>query len=101
MKNTKKKIQDEELSHELFLRARQKSKMRNAFTKNMSTDIKLRKALLSKIIQASEFLGALFGRLASQFINVAVPLVKNVLVPVAADSALDSAIQRKFMGEEL
>ena len=101
MKNTKKKFQDEELSHELFLRTRQKSKMRNAFTKNMSTDIKLRKALLSKIIQASEFLGALFGRLASQFINVAVPLVKNVLFAVAADSALDSAIRRKFMGEEL
>ena len=55
MKNTKKKFQDEELSHELFLRTRQKSKMGNAFTKNMSTDIKLRKALLSKIIQASEW----------------------------------------------
>ena len=45
--------------------------------------------------------GALFSRLAGQFINVAVPLVKNVLFAVAADSALDSAIQRKFMGEEL
>ena len=94
MKNTKKKFQDEELSHELFLKTRQKSKMRNAFTKNMSTDIKLRKALLSKIIQASEFLGAVFSRIAGQFI-------KNVLFAVAADSALDSAIQRKFMGEEL
>ena len=75
--------------------------MRNAFAKNMSTDIKLRKAMLSKIIQASEFLGALFGRLAGQFINVAVPLAINVLFAVAADSALDSAIQTKYMGKEL
>ena len=38
------KIQDEESPHELFLRARQISKIRNAFTNNMSTGIKVSKA---------------------------------------------------------
>ena len=75
--------------------------MRNAFAKNMSTDIKLRKAMLSKIIQASEILCALLGRPSGQFINVAVPLAVNALFAVVADSALDSAIQRKYMGKEL
>ena len=36
------KFQDEELPHEFFLTARQKTKLRNAFTKNMSANIKLR-----------------------------------------------------------
>ena len=40
---TKKNFQDEELLHELFLTARQKTKIRNAFANNMSTDIKVSK----------------------------------------------------------
>ena len=51
MRITKKKFQDEELQHELFLTTRQKAKIRNAFSKSMSTDIKLCKAQLAKIIQ--------------------------------------------------
>ena len=39
----KKNFEDEELSHELFLRTRQTTKMRYAFANNMSTDIKLSK----------------------------------------------------------
>ena len=38
---TKKKFQDEELPDELFLKTRQKAKIRNVFAINMSTDIKL------------------------------------------------------------
>ena len=41
-----------ELPHELFLTTRQKTKVRNAFPKNVSTDIKLSKAQISKIIQS-------------------------------------------------
>ena len=48
----KKKIEDKELSHELFLTTRQTTKERNAFTNNMSTDIKLSKAQISKVIQS-------------------------------------------------
>ena len=36
--------------HELLLKARQKTKPRNAFNNNMSTDTKLSKAQISKII---------------------------------------------------
>ena len=44
----KKNFQDEKLPHELFLTTRQKTKIRNAFANNMSTDMKLSKAQLSK-----------------------------------------------------
>ena len=37
-----KNFEDEELPHELFLTTRQTTKIWNSFTKNMSTDIKLK-----------------------------------------------------------
>ena len=51
----KKIIEDEEFSHEWFLTRRQTTKIRNAFADNMSTDIKLSKAQLSKVIQSGIF----------------------------------------------
>ena len=50
-----------DLSHELLLKTRQKAKLRNAFNNNMSTDLKLSKAQISKIIQSGEFLGSLLS----------------------------------------
>ena len=47
------------LPHELLLNTRQKTKLRTAFENNMSTDIKLSKAEISKIIQSGGFLGSL------------------------------------------
>ena len=52
-----------DLSHELLLRTRQKTKLRNAFNNNMSTDLKLSKVQISKIIQSGGFLGSLFSKL--------------------------------------
>ena len=49
-KINKKNFQDEEFPHELFLRTRQTTKIRNAFANKMSTDIKLSMAQISKII---------------------------------------------------
>ena len=43
---------ENDLAHELLLTTRQKTKLRNAFNSNMSTDIKLSKAPISKIIQS-------------------------------------------------
>ena len=40
------------LPHELLLTTRQKTKLRNAFNINISTDLKLSKAQISKIIQS-------------------------------------------------
>ena len=39
-----------DLPHELLLTARQKTNLRTSFNNNMSTDIKLSKAQISKII---------------------------------------------------
>ena len=55
------KIQVEELLHELFSTTRQKTKIRNIFANNMSTDIKLSKAQISKTIQSGGFLGTKSG----------------------------------------
>ena len=49
---TKKNFQDEELSHVLLLTTRQKSKIGNAFTNNISTDIDINKDQISKMIQS-------------------------------------------------
>ena len=43
---------ENDLSHEFLLTTRQTSNLRNAIENNMSTDIKLSKAEISKIIQS-------------------------------------------------
>ena len=50
------------LPHELLLATRQKTKLRNAFENNMSTDIKLSKSQTSRIIQSRGFLESLLGK---------------------------------------
>ena len=89
------------LLHELLLMTRQKTKLRNAFNNNISTDIKLSKAQIIKIIQSGRFLGALLSKLAGPLRKVAVPFAKNVLVPLgitAAASAIDAGIQKNIHG---
>ena len=49
------------MAHELFLTARQKSKIRNGFAKNILTNIELSKAQLSKIYKSDGFLGKTLG----------------------------------------
>ena len=51
-------------------------KLRNEFNNNMSIDLKLSKALISKIIQSGEFLGSLLSKLAGPLTKVAIPLAK-------------------------
>ena len=60
----------------------------------MSTDIKLSKGQISKIIQSGGFLVSLLSKLASPLMKVAVPLAKNVLGITAAASAIDAGIQK-------
>ena len=64
------------LPYEL-LTTRQKTKLGNAFNSNMSTDIKLSKAQISKIIQPWGFLGSLLGKLSGPLMKVAV-IRKNI-----------------------
>ena len=90
------------LPHELLLTTRQKTKVRNAFN-NKSTDLKLSKAQISKIIQSGGFLGRLFGTLLKTGLplikNVIKPLAKSVLIPLGlteAASAADAGIHKKM-----
>ena len=46
-----------DLTHELLLTARQKTKLRNVFNNNKSTDLKFSKAQMSNVIQFVGFLG--------------------------------------------
>ena len=50
----------------------------NAFTNNMSTDLKLSKTQISKIIQSGTFLSSSLGRLLGPLMKVAVLLAKNI-----------------------
>ena len=96
-----KMLDGNDLPHELLLRTRQETKLRNAFNNNMSTDIKLSKAQISKIIQSGGFLGSLLSKLAGPLMKVAIPLAKNILAPLgiaAAASAIDAGIQKKIHG---
>ena len=69
-----------DLPLELLLTTRQKAKLRNAFNNNMSTDLKLSTAQVSKIVQSGEFAGSLLSKLAGPLMKIAIPLAKNVLV---------------------
>ena len=93
-----KMLNGNDLPHELLLTTRQKTKLRIAFDSNMSTDLKLSKAQISKIIQSGGILGSLLSKLADPLMQVAIPLAKNVFAPLgitAAASEIDAGIQKK------
>ena len=91
------------LLHELLITTRQKTKIRNAFNNNTSTDIKISKAQINKIIQSGGFLGKLLSPLLKTGLilikNVIKPLTKSVLIPLgltAAASAANAGIHKKY-----
>ena len=87
--------------HKLLLTNRQVTSHRTAFANYLSTDIRLLKTQLSKMIQG-EFLGRLLGPLLKTGLalmkNVINPLAKSVLIPfglTVAASAADAGIHKK------
>ena len=89
--------------HELLLTNRQVPNLRKSFTNNSSTDIKLSKTQLSKMIQSGGFLSRLIGPLLKAGLplikNVIKPLAKSVLIPLglaAAALAADAGRHKKF-----
>ena len=90
-----------DLPHELLLTTRQKTKLRNAFNNNMSTDLTLSKAQISKTIQSGGFLGSLLSKLTGPLTKVAITLAKHGLAPLgitAPASTIDAGIQKKLHG---
>ena len=91
--------------HELLLTNRQVENIRKAFANHSSTDIKLSKTQLSKMIQSGGFLGKLLGPLLKTGLplrkSVIKPLTISVLIPLglmAAASAADAGIHKKILG---
>ena len=74
-----KMFAENDLPHELLLTTRQKTKLRNAFNSNMSTNLKILKTQISKIIQSGGFLVTLLGPLLKTVLS----LIKNVIKPLA------------------
>ena len=91
--------------HKLLLTNRQVSNLRKAFASHTSTDIKLSKTQLSKMIQSGVFL----SKLLRPLLRTGLPLIKNVIKPLAksvlvssrlasAASAADAGIHKKILG---
>ena len=91
--------------HELLLTNRQVANVRKAFAKNTSTDIKLSKTQLSKMIQSGGFILRLLGPLLKTGLplmkSVIKRLAKSILIPLgltAVASATDAGIHKKILG---
>ena len=59
LRMTLKMLDGNNLPHKLLLTTRQKTKQRNTFNNKMSTDLKLSKAQITKIIKSRGFLVSL------------------------------------------
>ena len=103
MRLTSNMVGDDEtnFSHKLLLT----NGLRKAFASKSSTDMKLSKTQLSKMVQSGGFLGRLLHPLLktglSLIKNVIKPLNKSILIPLgltAAASAADAGIHRKILG---
>ena len=68
-------IDDNEINlpHKLLLTNRQVANIHKAFANNSSTDIKLPKSQLSKMIQS----GGCLGRLLGPLLKIGLPLIKK------------------------
>ena len=91
--------------HKLLVTNRQVTTLRKDFANHTSTDIKLSKTQLSKMIQLGGFLGILVGPLLRTGLplmkSVIHPLAKSVLIPLgltAAAPAADAGIHKKILG---
>ena len=89
----------------LLLTNRQIANLRKPFADKSSTDIKLSKTQISKMIQSGGFLGRLLGPL----LKTGLPLIKNVIKPLAksalirlgltaAASAADAGMHENVLG---
>ena len=90
--------------HKLWLTNTQVSKLHKAFANNSSNNIKFSKTQLHKTGQSGGFLGKLLGPLLKTGLplmkNVLKPLAKSVLIPLAltAASATAAAINKERFG---
>ena len=100
-------VDDDETNfpHKLLLTDRQAENLCKAFANKSSTDINLSKTQLSKMVRSGGFLGRLLGPLLKTGLplikNVIKPLAKSVSIPLgltAAASVADAGILKKILG---
>ena len=91
--------------HKLLFTNRQIANLRKSFANNSSTNIKLSKTRLTKIVQSGGFLDRLLGLLLKTGLplikDIIKPLAKSVLIPLgltAAASEADTGIHKKILG---
>ena len=101
---TKINFEDDKLPYKLFLTTRQTTATINIFANNMSTDMKLSKAQISKIIQSGGSFGSWLANVGKKALtSVAIPLARDNLYGLVR-SLTSSAINkfdRKISGKEL
>ena len=88
-----------DLLHELYLT--QINKLGEEVENNMSTDIKLSKGQIKKLLKVGGALGSILARFLPKLIKPAILLGKNILAPLglsAAMSVTDATIQKKMYG---
>ena len=98
---------DDEINfpYKLLLTYRQVANLHRVFANKSSIDIKSLKSHLSKMIQSGRFLGRLLSSLLKTGLplmeNVIKPLARSVLIPLgltAATSTADAGMQKKILG---
>ena len=94
-----KMVDGNNMPDDFLLTTRQKTKPRNAFNNNISSDLKLSRAQISKIIQSGGFLGSLLNKSAAPLIKVATPLGKNILAPLGITQLMQK-FKRKHTSQE-
>ena len=96
-----KNFNKNQLLHELYLTQRQMTKLIDKMQNNMSTNIKLSKVQINKILKEGANLGKLLMEFLPKLIKPAISLGKIILAPfglTAAMSATDAAIPKKMYG---
>ena len=87
----------------MFLTQTQINKLRENVENNMSTDMKLSKTQINKLIKEVGALGSILARVLPKLIKPALSLGKNILTSLglsAVMSATDAAFKRKCMEVE-
>ena len=94
-----KNFNKNKLLHELYLTQTQINRLREKIMDNISTDIKLSKIQINKVLKEWGNLGKLLMGFLPKLIKPAISLGQNILAPlglIAAMSATDDTIQKKM-----
>ena len=90
------------MSRELFLTTKQTTKIRNGFADNMSTDVKLNKSQVSKIIQSDGYHSSWLGNLGKKVLTKIAILLAIDNLPALVSNLSSNAInkfERKISGK--